>query len=494
MQLRALLANVPTRAVRGPLDVEIRSVCFDSRQAGPGALFVALPGERVDGNDFLRQAFSRGAAAAVFDRAGISESGAGTWVEVANARLALADLAANFYHHPSRKLKVAGITGTNGKTTTSYLLKHLCERARLPCGLIGTVRYEIGSEILPSARTTPESLELQGLLAQMRDAGCRAAVMEVSSHALSMERAWGVQFDAAVWTNLTQDHLDYHQDMAAYFEAKARLFTDLLPSQPKKRGVSVVNIDDRYGAQLLDRLAKDAPLLTYGVGLRADFRASNFKIEPAGTSYQLDAQDRSFLVRLPLIGKFNIYNSLAAVAAASAMGITVREAVLALATAPPVPGRLQPVPGKRGFQVYVDYAHTPDALANVLRTLRDLRPNRLIAVFGCGGDRDRNKRPLMGRTVEGLADYAIVTSDNPRSEEPAAILQDIERGFSGKNYEILVDREEAIWRAVDLAEPRDIVVIAGKGHETYQEFAARTVPFDDVQVAQAAMNARPADY
>lgn len=511
MQLRHLLSKVSSvRQVRGLTDVEITSVCHDSRQAAPGALFVARRGGRTDGHDFLAQAIGRGAVALVVERleAVVTAATEGphpvTVVEVGDSRQALADLAAAFYGQPSHRLKVVGVTGTNGKTTTTFLLRHVLEHARLPCGLLGTVRYELGAGVSrPSARTTPESLEVQALLAEMRDAGCRAAVMEVSSHALALDRVRGVAFDAAVWTNLTQDHLDFHRDMAAYFEAKARLFLETLPASAvgKKRPTAVVNLDDRHGAQLLARLPKGLPVLTYGVGANAHFRASNFKTEFAGCSYQLDAQGRSFLVRLPLIGRFNILNSLAALTAAAAVGVPLREAVQALATAPAVPGRVQPVPVKRNFQVYVDYAHTPDALENVLHTLRELRPRRLITVFGCGGDRDRAKRPLMGRAAAALSDFTIVTSDNPRREDPAAIVRDIEGGFRGGNgahagghsHEVVLDRREAIARAVTLAGPRDIVLIAGKGHEDYQEFADRTVPFDDVLVARQAVEARPVE-
>ena len=490
MQLKLLLSKAKTRQIHGPVDVEISSICYDSRQVKAGALFVAMRGIQVDGHRYVSQAIARGAAAVMVEHAVTDIAETVTRIEVDNTRATLAFIAAFFHHQPSLKLKMAGITGTNGKTTTTYLLKHICERAVLRCGLIGTVRYEIGDEVIPSAHTTPESSDVQDLLARMRDAGCKAAVMEVSSHALAQERVRGVEFDAAVFTNLTQDHLDFHGDFEAYFEAKASLFTTLLPSQTKKRGVAIINVDDRYGAELRTRILKETRVITYGVGSRADFRASNFKTELAGTSYQLDAQDRSFLVRFPLIGKFNIYNSLAALAAATAFGIPLRAAILALATAPSVPGRLQLVPGKRNYQVYVDYAHTDDALHNVLRTLRELNPHRLIVVFGCGGDRDRAKRPLMGRAAEQWSDYAIITSDNPRSESPEAIIRDVEQSFRGNNYEVVVDRGEAIKRAVALAEARDIVLIAGKGHETYQQFAHETIAFDDVQVARAAIEDR----
>ena len=356
------------------------------------------------------------------------------------------------------------------------------------------MRYEIGERILPAIRTTPESLDLQELLAQIANAGCKAAAMEVSSHALAQERTRGLQWNVAVFTNLTQDHLDFHGTMENYFDSKIKLFTQLA-DQPKKRNpVAVVNIDDRYGEQLLGKIDKKIPIVTYGMGARADFRASNYRMEFGGTSFQLDARGKSYLVRVPLIGRFNVANSLAALAAANALGVTLRAAVLSLGKTPQVPGRLEAVPAKRQFQIYVDYAHTPDALLNVLKTLRELEPRRLIVVFGCGGDRDRQKRPLMGSIVDQNADYAIITSDNPRKEDPEAIIAEVEKGFRANQHEKIVDRTAAIARAIAIAQPRDVVLIAGKGHETYQEFSDHTVPFDDIQVARHALENRPVEF
>jgi UDP-N-acetylmuramoyl-L-alanyl-D-glutamate--2,6-diaminopimelate ligase len=317
-------------------------------------------------------------------------------------------------------------------------------------------------------------------------------VFEVSSHALSQGRANEIAFDIGAFTNLTQDHLDFHHGMKDYFEAKARLFDSVRDNQKKERA-AVINIDDPYGQQLAARFGRDLPIISYGMGARAQFRASNFKVEMNGTSYQLNAKEKSYLVRLPLIGRFNVYNSLAALAVAHAIGADVRTSVLALANAPQIPGRLEAVPAKRQFHVFVDYAHTDDALLNVLRTCRDLHPNRLILVFGCGGNRDRTKRVLMGTVADQYADYAILTSDNPRKEDPEAIVRDIEAGFKRKNYEKVVDRKEAISRAIALAQPKDIVLIAGKGHEKYQEFGDYTIPFDDVEVATRALEEHPVE-
>ena len=455
-------------------------------------MFVALRGEKKDGHHFIDQAIEEGASVIVTEHEGAYPRA--TFLVVENTRTALADLSAVFYRYPARNLKLAAVTGTNGKTTTTFLIKHICEAAGLRCGLIGTVRYEIGERVLPALRTTPESLDLAELLAQIRDAGCRAAAMEVSSHALAQDRTRGLEWNVAVFTNLTQDHLDFHGTMASYFEAKAKLFTQLGAQQKKRTPVAIVNIDDRYGEQLLNKIDKNVRIITYGRSIRADFRASNPRVEFSGTSYQLDARGKSYLVRVPLIGTFNVSNSAAALAAANALGINLRDAVLSIGKSPQIPGRLELVPAKRQFQVFVDYAHTPDALGNVLRTLRELEPHRLITVFGCGGDRDRQKRPMMGDIVDQYADYAIITSDNPRTEDPDAIITEIEKGVRSTRYEKITDRTNAIDRAVALAQPRDIVLIAGKGHENYQEFADYTVPFDDVQVARRAIANHPVEF
>src|SRR5881296_680938 len=491
MQLKTLLAAIPVREIIGPVGRAVESIAYDSRRVQRDGLFVALRGETSDGHEFIGQAIERGASVIVAERE--EKNPRATCLLVENTRPALADLAATFYGLPARRLKLAAVTGTNGKTTTTFLIKHICEKAGLRCGLIGTVHYEIGERILPAIRTTPESLDLQELLAQIANAGCRAATMEVSSHALAQDRARGLEWNVAVFTNLTQDHLDFHGTMESYFDSKAKLFAQLGSQRKKPKPVAIVNIDDRYGEQLLDRIGKRVAVVTYGMSVRADFRASNYRVEFSGTSYQLDARGKSYLVRVPLIGRFNVANSVAALAAANALGISLRDAVLSLGRSPQVPGRLEIVSAKRQFQVFVDYAHTPDALRNVLKTLRELEPHRLVVVFGCGGDRDHQKRPLMGKIVDRHADYAIITSDNPRKEDPSAIIAEIEKGCRSTHYEKIVDRMAAIGRAIALAQPRDIVLIAGKGHESYQEFADHTIPFDDVHVAEEALAARPVD-
>jgi UDP-N-acetylmuramoyl-L-alanyl-D-glutamate--2,6-diaminopimelate ligase len=492
MQLKTLVDAIPVRQIIGTLNRPVESIAYDSRRVQRNGLFVALRGEKADGHEFIGQAIEKGASVIVAERE--EKHPRVTCLVVENTRSALADLSAVFYRLPAQKLKLAAVTGTNGKTTTTFLIKHVCERAGLRCGLIGTVRYEIGERVLPAIRTTPESLDLQELLAQIVNAGCRAAAMEVSSHALAQDRTRGLEWNVAVFTNLTQDHLDFHGTMESYFESKAKLFMQLGWQQKKRKPVAIVNIDDRYGEQLLDKIDKSVAVVSYGLGARADFRASNSRVESNGTSYQLDARGKSYLVRVPLIGRFNVANSVAALAAVNALGVNLREAVLSLGKSPQVPGRLELVPAKRQFQVFVDYAHTPDALRNVLKTLRELEPHRLIVVFGCGGNRDRQKRPLMGEIVDRRADYAIITSDNPRKEDPSAIIAEIEKGFRSTHYEKLVDRTEGIGRAISLAQPRDIVLIAGKGHENYQEFADHTVPFDDIQVARRAIEDHPVGF
>ena len=483
MRLSALLksSGIP----QGLADPEITSLCYDSRKAEKGCLFFALPGKNSDGAAFALQATERGAAAIVAQKP-IPQSDC-PLVVVANARKAMADIAAEFHSQPSLSLKTVGITGTNGKTTTAFLVKHLLDAAYMRCGLIGTVKYMVGDTEVPAPHTTPESIDLQSLMEAMLDSGSRAVAMEVSSHALVQERARAIEFDAAVFTNLTQDHLDYHGSMDAYFDAKALLF-ESLAYQKNKKARAIINADDRFGQKLIDQFSKRIKILTIGRGVQADYRASSIRYDLNGTTFTLEARGKSYLVRLPLIGLFNVYNAMGAIAAATACGVELRNSIAALASAPQVPGRLERVPAKRHFQVFVDYAHTDDALKNVLSTLQELKPSRLITVFGCGGDRDHSKRPLMAAAAEELSDWIIMTSDNPRSENPDFILKDMKAGLRGKSYEIIPDRASAIHHAIQLAEAGDIVLIAGKGHEKYQEFSDRKVAFDDVAIATRAIS------
>lgn len=497
MKLADLISKTRVIQTRGNTDFEVSRIVADSRSAVASSLFAAISGNRDDGTMFIPDAVQRGAKAVLlcaeaFKQTNLSSVNA-TFVVVPDVRVAVAELAETFFEYPSKGIRVAGVTGTNGKTTTAFLIQHICDVEMLRCGMIGTVHYKVGERTIAASRTTPDALEIQGLLAQMRDAGCKTVAMEVSSHAIHQSRIRGIEFDAAVFTNLTQDHLDYHKTMDAYFEAKSSFLVGM-GSQRFKPGTAVVNIDDRYGAQLAGRLEREGvALITFGQGSRADFRASAIRTEFNGSSFQLDALGKSWLVRLPLIGKFNVMNALAALAASHLLGVDLRAAVLALATAPCVPGRLEAVPGRRAFKVFIDYAHTDDALRNVLQTLRGLNPRKIITVFGCGGDRDRAKRPLMGAVAAELSDWSIVTSDNPRSETPESIAEEIVSGMRGATMEVILDRKEAILRAVNIAQDHDIVLVAGKGHETTQIIGSRVEPFSDLVVAQSAIENRPVE-
>lgn len=502
VRLHRLLEALGEWELRGQGDPEIRGISYDSRSVRPGDLFVPWRGGRRygDGHRFIPDAVARGAAAVVAEHGAAGDlppvPDAVPLIMVNDSRQALARLAASFHGLPSRRLRLIGVTGTNGKTTTTHLIRDLLEAAGRRSGLIGTVRYIVGDVVRDADRTTPQAPDIQGMLAEMTAAGLDAAVMEVTSIALVQERVTGCEFDLGIFTNLTQDHLDDHGSMDAYAAAKRRLFTMLgrgpLGGEPAKAGpkAAIINADDAYAEFMA--AASPVPVITFGLERPADFRAEAVRIGPRGTSFLLRAGGATHEVQMPLMGRFNVYNALAALAAAHAEGIEIEAAVEALAHAAPVPGRLERVEAGQPFPVIVDYAHTPDSLENLLLTARDFTPGRLIAVFGCGGDRDPGKRPLMGQIAARLADYVIITSDNPRTEDPAGILADIEAGIAGGEYrdrprEHVVDRREAIGRAVAMARPGDAVVIAGKGHETYQIFRDRTVPFDDRQVAAEAL-------
>ena len=463
--------------------VEITRLAYDNRRVVPGTLFFCVPGFTTDGHDFAPDAVERGAAALVVQR---PLELLVPQIQVDDVRAAMALAAARFCGDPTATLPVAGITGTNGKTTTAFLLRALLEADGRPCGLLGTVKAVVGGEEREMQRTTPEAIDLQPVFRAMADAGDAACAMEVSSHALELRRVDGIHFAVALFTNLTQDHLDFHPDMEAYFAAKRRLFA----GTPGAPGVRIANVDDPYGRRLAEEFADtvtfalDAPEAAYrAVDVRTGFAGSEFRVRtPDGAS--LD-------VRSPLPGRFNVANVLGAIAAARALRVGDDVVVRALADAGRVPGRFEPVDAGQDFAVLVDYAHTPDSLDNVLRAARELSEHRVLCVFGCGGDRDRGKRPLMGEIAARLADRVVVTSDNPRSEPPEAIIAEILAGIAVEPAATVtsdVDRRRAIARAIELAEPGDVVVIAGKGHEQGQEFAGgRKEPFDDVAVARDAL-------
>jgi UDP-N-acetylmuramoyl-L-alanyl-D-glutamate--2,6-diaminopimelate ligase len=469
MTLRELMGG-------GAPDVEITSLAYSSSDVRAGSLFFCVPGFRADGHDFAPDAVSRGAVALLCERPlglGVPE------VIVPSVREAMGSISARFYGDPTRDLRVVGITGTNGKTTTAFLTRAILEATGTQCGLIGTVKYVIGGVEEEATRTSPESLDLQRAFRAMLDGGDRACAMEVSSHALELGRTNGIEWACRVFTNLTQDHLDFHKTMEDYFLAKRRLFID-------GDAPSVVNVDDPYGA----RLAEQVQAITYGIGGDADYRAEDVTFDAGGARFTLVAPDARADARILLPGLFNVSNALAAVASCVQLGIALDDAVAALAGAERVPGRLEPVDEGQDFAVLVDYAHTPDSLENVLRAARELTTGRLHVVFGAGGDRDREKRPLMGRAAVDNADRVIVTSDNPRSEEPGSIIEQILEGTGGA-VEHEVDRRKAIAMAIDSARPGDVIVIAGKGHEQGQEFEnGRKEPFDDVTVAREALRSR----
>lgn len=480
MRLESITRIIQPITVRGPLTFDIEGIAYDSRQVKENFLFVALRGSQQDGAQYIDDALRRGAVAIVSEedrwpRRSIAH------ILVENARQAMAEISCAFHDYPSAKMQVVGITGTNGKTTTAFMVRDILAEAGRTPGLIGTVRYEVGGRVIPAIRTTPEAPDVQFMLDQMVRSGGRSAVMEVSSHALDQKRVWGTDFDVGVFTNLTRDHLDYHHDMATYFSAKMQLFRGL--GQMQKRAAAVVNMDDPWGLQLANTHGLNAQLITYGLHPGALVRAEDVELDHRGTRFTVHTPWGSTDAHLRMLGRFNVSNALAAIATGGALGIAPERSAAVLAGMAPVPGRLEAVPHEGGFLAFVDYAHSDDALAHVLVALRELAPRHLVLVFGCGGNRDRSKRPAMGAVANRLADYTIVTSDNPRREDPAAITAEIEQGMAASDrHEVVVDREQAIARAVSLCRPGDILLVAGKGHESYQELGSTVVPFDDRDV------------
>ena len=494
MILRELVSNLSRVTVAGSLEPEVHAITASSREVTPGVIFAAIRGTSLDGHRFINDALAAGATAILAEIAQPSDYTApATWLHVPDSRLAVATLASVLAGQPWRDLAIAGITGTNGKTTTAFLLHHLMKSAWHRAGLLGTILVDDGETVETAKHTTPGSIELSALLARMKDNGCRGLAMEVSSHGIHQKRIAAIGFDACVFTNLTQDHLDYHGTLDAYFKAKAEWFYDLAADPHGKKPVAVINTDDAYGAELAASLDGKMAVTRFGFGVNSDFRANNFRQTARGMDFELAAKGKTYLVRAPLIGRFNAYNLLGAIAAASACGIKPREAVAALAEAPQVPGRMENVGNTGGATVFIDYAHTPDALENACRTLRELDPRRLITVFGCGGDRDKTKRPLMAAAAARHSDACVVTSDNPRSEDPLTIIREIEGGLRGKAFRSIPDRAEAIDFAIRNALSGDIILIAGKGHETTQQFATETLDFDDRKHASKALRERAQD-
>jgi UDP-N-acetylmuramoyl-L-alanyl-D-glutamate--2,6-diaminopimelate ligase len=474
MKLRKLLRHIPVQEIRGSKEIEITGLTAHSGVVAPGDLFVARKGLSRNGADFIPVAMGAGAVAVATDIYNPSLKGI-TQVIDPDMRGLEANLAAEFFEHPSRSLFVVGVTGTNGKTTTTFLIKHLLERMGVSCGLMGTIEYIMGSARCAAERTTPDVITTHKVLREMVLNHCQAAAMEVTSHALDQGRVSNVAFDVGVYTNLSQDHLDYHKTMEEYADAKAKLFSSG-PNCPK---IAVANLDDPWRERIFRQFK--GKLLTYSLkDPTADLYASNLRLLPGNCWFKVTYHGRKVLVSIPLTGRFNVSNALAALAVGILRGADLEEVAPLLTDLPKVEGRLERVPNPLGLQIYVDFAHTPDALASSLEAMREITQGRLISVFGCGGNRDVAKRPQMGAIAAEKSDHTIITSDNPRNEDPHRICEEIVGGISGsRSYEVVADRREAIRRAVEAATPADLVLIAGKGHETSQIFAHRTVQFDD---------------
>ena len=475
MYLSDLLADLPEAAQLRLPDLPVSVVTDDSRLVTKESVFVAIKGTRSDGHDFLPEVFEKEPAAIISNRVRPLDYD-GVWVQVFETRPVLGALAAKLAGDPSEKLALVGVTGTNGKTTTTFFVRHLLRSIGVRAGMIGTVENFDGVEILPATHTTPAAPELQELLTKMVDRKCQAAVMEVSSHGLEQGRVSGCRFRVGVFLNLTQDHLDYHGTMDEYFEAKKLLFEQM--ARQGGGGTAVISIDCPYGRRLVEEMKGRLEVVTFGERPESDLRFSNIKPQFYSQEFSLEARGRQHLVRMPLTGRFNVVNAVAAIGAATAVGFRIREMVQHIQNLPQTPGRLECVGGDAA-PVFVDYAHTPDALEKVCRTLRELRPRRLITVFGCGGDRDKTKRPLMAKAASEESDFCFVTSDNPRGEDPGKIIDDILPGMVGDGYEVELDRRAAILAALRMSRARDIVLIAGKGHENYQEVKGEKSFFDD---------------
>lgn len=485
MKLAELMAVLDDNTqVMGDSDIEIKGIAYDSRKVEPGFIFVAIAGAQFDGHSFIEQAIANGAVAIICEKP--VDTLDRPRIMVTNCRRSLAAISAKFYNYPDQRLRLIGVTGTNGKTTTTNMIKWLLESAGHKVGLVGTINNLAGDEVLPATHTTPESLELFQLFARMEEKGCDYLVIEASSHALAQGRVSACNFAGAVFTNLTQDHLDYHGTIENYCNCKAELFRMLDPLAGKNR-YGVVNIEDSHADVFIN--ATEVPVWTFGraaAELDIDVRLLHHSASAQGMSYSIFYRNNKYEVHIPLIGEFNIHNTMAALTVALAEGIAIEDIISALAVAPQVPGRFELIDEGQKFMVVVDYAHTPDGLENLLNSAKALKPRRLLTVFGCGGNRDTGKRPIMGRIAGAISDVAIITSDNPRFEDEKEIIRQVEAGIKGvcSNYLVEADRGRAIELAINMAEPGDMVVLAGKGHEDYQVIGAEKIHFDDRELAR----------
>ena len=472
MKIEEILKGSTYTVLSGDESIEINNPQYDSRKIKCGDMFFAIGGFNVDGHNFISKAIENGAKAVVVEKDVTLVEGI-TFIKVESGRRALAIAASNFYNNPSKKMKIIGITGTNGKTTSAFMLKGILEAKGYKVGLIGTIANYIGNKEIHTEKTTPESLELQKLFKDMVDSDIDYCVMEVSSHSLDLDRVYGIEFSQGIFTNLTQDHLDFHKTFENYFNAKSKLF--------KICKHSVVNVDDSYGIKLLEKI--NSRVTTYSIEKESDLKGTDINLESTGIIFNLKVNEKVYKVQLPIPGRYNVYNALGCIGAALDEGIDMDTIVEGLSKVT-VPGRCENLTlgMNLGFQVIRDYSHTPDSLKNILENLRELTKGKLICIFGCGGDRDRTKRPIMGEIGTELSDIAIITSDNPRSEDPYMILEDIKAGVEKSNYKLIENRREAIKTALLLGEKDDIIVIAGKGHETYQILKNETIHFDEKEV------------
>lgn len=479
--IKQLFEGVSVKQIRGDVRQQVTCLITDSRRVVPGALFFAVGGLRTDGNLFMEEAIDRGAVAVVSENPA-PRSCAVTYIQVEDVRIALAEVSQRFYRRPDSRLTLFGVTGTNGKTTVSMLTQHLLSNEDRLVGLIGTVRYDLGRRTLPSYKTTPESVDVYAMLDQMHAQGCQEAVLEVSSHGIDQKRVHGMKFPYLAFMNLTQDHLDYHKDLDSYFEVKSRLFTGACGNMPK--GV-VINANDPYGQKLIKMIPEGVQVVSYGLMGDYTLNAENIELGPDGSSFTLHWPEGDAVVKTRLLGAYNISNILASLGLCYVAGMDIRPLIKKVAAFGGVPGRMERVEAGQPYNVLVDYAHTEDALNNALTMLRSITPGRILVVFGCGGNRDRNKREKMTAVVQRMADLSWATSDNPRKESIESIFADMKKGvFDESKIHFVEDRRRAISLALDEAREGDCVLIAGKGHETYQEFADTVVPFDDRQVAR----------
>ncbi|PAB58824.1 UDP-N-acetylmuramoyl-L-alanyl-D-glutamate--2,6-diaminopimelate ligase [Anaeromicrobium sediminis] len=479
MKLKDIINEIDVIDTSGDLNVEINNICYDSRNIKEGDLFVCVKGFKVDGHKYIDSVIKKGAKALVVEDE-VNLEGV-TLVKVSNSRKAMARIGANFYGNPTNQMEVIGITGTNGKTTITYLINSILDNKNVKSGIIGTICHKILNREYKANNTTPEAFELQKMFKEMKNADVDVAIMEVSSHSIELNRVDSINFSIGIFTNLTKDHLDYHEDMNNYYEAKKKLFF-------MTNKANIINVDDPYGKKLVEELeSTHIETITYGIDNECDIKAENMSITPKGASFTLVTPKFSGEIKLNTPGKFSIYNGLAAASAAYILGYSFKDIKEGLENNKGVSGRFEKVENSKGYNVIVDYSHTPDSLENALMTAKEFSKGKIITVFGCGGDRDRTKRPMMGNIAGKLSDYVVITSDNPRSEEPNSILDHIEKGIIETNceYKKIVDRKEGIREAIKMAKKDDVVLIAGKGHETYQILGDKTIDFDDRLVAKA---------